>query len=61
MIKRVIDISERAYLHIKDRQLCVDKDHSTVSKIAVEDLGILITAAPCDNHYTVDYYPVSAE
>ena len=46
MIKRVIDISERAYLHIKDRQLLVDKEHVTVSKIAVDDLGILILQHP---------------
>ena len=46
MIKRVIDISERAYLHIKDRQLLVEKEHVTVSKIAVDDLGILILQHP---------------
>lgn len=46
MIKRIIDVSERAYLHIKDRQLLVDKEHMTVSTIAVEDLGILILQHP---------------
>lgn len=46
MIKRIIDISERAYLHIKDRQLLVDKEHVTVSTIAIEDLGILILQHP---------------
>ena len=46
MIKRVIDVSEKAYLHIKNRQLCVNKDRITVSTIAVEDLGILILQHP---------------
>jgi CRISP-associated protein Cas1 len=46
MIKRIIDISERAYLHIKDRQLLVDKENVTVSTIAIEDLGILILQHP---------------
>ena len=46
MIKRVVDVSERAYLHVQNRQLCVDKDGITVSKIATDDLGILILQHP---------------
>jgi len=46
MIKRIVDVSERAYLHIKNGQLCVDKEHVTVSKMAVEDLGVLILQHP---------------
>ena len=46
MIKRVIDISEKAYLHILNKQLCVDKDGVTVAKIAVDDLGVLILDNP---------------
>ena len=46
MIKRIIDISERAYIHLKNRQLCVDKEGATVSAIAIEDLGILILQHP---------------
>ena len=46
MIKRVIDVSERAYLHILNKQLCVDKDGVTVSAISIEDLGILILQHP---------------
>ena len=42
MIKRIIDISEAAYLHLKQRQLCIDKQGKTVGKIPIEDLGVLI-------------------
>lgn len=46
MIKRGIDISEQAYLHISHQQLCVDKQGKTVAQMAVEDLGILILQHP---------------
>lgn len=46
MIKRTIDISEQAYLHIKNSQLCVDKQGKNVASIAIEDLGILILQHP---------------
>ncbi len=46
MIKRILDISEQAYLHIKNAQLCVDKQGKTVAQISVEDLGILILQHP---------------
>ena len=42
MIKRIIDISEAAYLHLKQRQLCIDKQGKMVGKIPIEDLGVLI-------------------
>lgn len=46
MIKRIIDISDQAYLHITNKQLSVDKNGQTVAKIAIEDLGILILQHP---------------
>lgn len=46
MIKRVIDISEPAYLHIQQGQLCVDRNKTTIAQISVEDLGILILEHP---------------
>ena len=46
MIKRTIDISEQAYLHVEHSQLCVDKQGETVARIAIEDLGILILQHP---------------
>jgi len=46
MIKRIVDISEQAYLHILNKQLNVVKNGHTVAKIAIEDLGILILQHP---------------
>ena len=42
MIKRIIDISEPAYLYLKQKQLCVEKDKELVAQVPVEDLGFLI-------------------
>ncbi len=46
MIKRTVDISEQAFLHVEHKQLCVDKEGKTISRIAIEDLGILILQHP---------------
>ena len=42
MIKRIIDISDAAYLHLKHQQLLIDKQGETVAQLAIEDLGVLI-------------------
>ncbi len=46
MIKRIIDISEQAYLHLENRQLLVDRGGETIASAPVEDLGILILQDP---------------
>ncbi|WP_019867617.1 type II CRISPR-associated endonuclease Cas1 [Methylovulum miyakonense] len=46
MIKRVIDISEQAYLHQLHQQLVIDKNGKTVAQIPIEDLGVLILQHP---------------
>ena len=46
MIKRIIDISEPAYLHIKHQQLLIDKEEKTVGRVPIEDLGVLILQHP---------------
>lgn len=46
MIRRIIDISEPAYLYIHQSQLCVDRDRKTIAQVSVEDLGILILNHP---------------
>lgn len=46
MIKQIIDISDTAYLHLKNKQLLIDKKDKTVGKIAIEDLGVLILQHP---------------
>lgn len=42
MIKRIIDISEPAYLHLKNKQLLIDKNNETVGSLPIEDLGVVI-------------------
>ncbi len=46
MIKRIVDISEQAYLHTKHRQLLIDKDGKTAGKVPIEDLAVLILQHP---------------
>lgn len=46
MIKRIIDISEPTYLHLKNKQLLIDKKGETVGSIPIEDLGIVILEHP---------------
>jgi hypothetical protein len=38
MIKRIIDISSPAYLHLKHKQLFIDKEGKTAGQAAIEDL-----------------------
>ncbi len=46
MIKRTIDISEPAYLHLKHQQLLIDKKGETIAQIPIEDIGTLILQHP---------------
>lgn len=46
MIKRIVDISEPAYVHMQQHQLIIDKQGETVAQIPVEDLGVLILQHP---------------
>ena len=46
MIKRIVDISEQAYIHTKNYQLLIDKKEETVGQIPIEDLGVLILQHP---------------
>ncbi len=46
MIKRIIDISDAAYIHLKHQQLLIDKQGETVGQVPIEDLGVLILQHP---------------
>jgi len=46
MIKRIIDISEPAYVHLKNNQLLIDKEGDTVGSIPIEDLSIVMLENP---------------
>jgi CRISP-associated protein Cas1 len=42
VIKRTVDISNAGYLHVRNRQLCLEREGATVAHLPVEDLGVLI-------------------
>ena len=42
MIKRIIDISDGAYVHLKNQQLVIEKQGEVVGQVPIEDLGVLI-------------------
>lgn len=46
MIKRIIDISERAYVHLKHQQLVIEKQGEIAGQVPIEDLGMLILQHP---------------
>ncbi len=46
MIKRIIDISDGAYIHVKHQQLVIEKQGETVGQVPIEDLGVLILQHP---------------
>lgn len=46
MIKRIVDIGERAYVHLKNSQLRIERDKKIVGSIPIEDLGVLILQHP---------------
>lgn len=46
MIKRIINISEPSYLHLKNQQFIIDKNEETIASIPIEDLGIVILEHP---------------
>jgi CRISPR-associated protein Cas1 len=46
MIKRIIDISEPAYLHVDHHQLLLDKKGETIAQMPIEDLGVVILQNP---------------
>jgi CRISP-associated protein Cas1 len=46
VIKRILDISEPAYLHLNHQQLVIDKKGETIAQIPIEDLGVVILQNP---------------
>jgi CRISPR-associated protein Cas1 len=46
VIKRIIDISEQAYVRLKQKQMLIERDGETVGRIPVEDIGIVILQHP---------------
>lgn len=46
MIKRIIEISNPAYLHLRNRQMVIERDGVETGSVPVEDLGLLILDHP---------------
>ena len=46
MIKRIIDVSEAAYVCLKHQQLVIEKQSEIVGQVPIEDLGVLILQHP---------------
>ena len=46
MIKRIIDISEQAYIHIRHQQMLIEREKEIIGQIPIEDLGIIILQHP---------------
>lgn len=46
MLKRVVDISEQAYLNVENSQLHITKKRELVASIPIEDLGVLVLQSP---------------
>lgn len=46
MIKRIVEIGNPRYLHLKHGQLIVEQDKAEVGRVPVEDLGVLILDHP---------------
>lgn len=42
MIKRIIEVSNASYLHLKNKQLLIEQNHEQVAQIPIEDIGVLI-------------------
>lgn len=42
MIKRVIDISEHAYIYMRNKQFLIERDQEIIATIPIEDLGAVI-------------------
>ncbi|SMN10690.1 CRISPR-associated protein Cas1 [uncultured Candidatus Thioglobus sp.] len=42
MIKRIVEVSNPSYLHLKNKQLIIEQDHQQVAQVPIEDIGVLI-------------------
>ncbi|CAC9638462.1 CRISPR-associated protein Cas1, partial [uncultured Gammaproteobacteria bacterium] len=42
MIKRIVEVSNPSYLHLKNKQLFIEQNHKVVAQVPIEDIGVLI-------------------
>lgn len=50
MIKRIVEISNPAYLHLRNRQMLIEREGAEIGSVPVEDLGVLILDHPGITH-----------
>ncbi len=50
MIKRIVEISNPAYLHLRNRQMVIERERAELGSVPVEDLGVLILDHPAITH-----------
>jgi len=46
MIKRVLDVSSKSYIHTQNEQLLIEQNSVVVGKIPIEDIGVLLLDHP---------------
>ncbi len=42
MIKRIVEVSNPSYLHLKNKQLLIEQNHQVIAQVPIEDIGALI-------------------
>ncbi len=50
MIKRIVEISNPAYLHLKNQQMVIEQNGTLMGQVPIEDLGVLILSNPAITH-----------
>lgn len=50
MIKRIVEISQRAHLSLRNQQLVIEREEEEPVQVAIEDLGVLIL-----DHYSITH------
>lgn len=50
MIKRIVEISNPTYLHLRNRQMVIEREGVEAGTVPVEDLGVLILDHPGITH-----------
>lgn len=50
MIKRIVEISNPSWLHLRDQQMVIEREGVEVGNVPVEDLGVLILDHPGISH-----------
>jgi CRISPR-associated protein Cas1 len=50
MIKRIVEVANPAYLHVRRKQMIVERDGEQIGSVPIEDMGVLIIDHPQVTH-----------